>query len=88
MTSLLPDEAAIVAAWSVSEAAAELLRFAREGSYSDNIPFSDEVIGKLADAMLKVIDIEGPAPLLIAEERELLVTFRAHLVLFIEGWCK
>lgn len=86
MTSLLPDEAAIVAAWSASEAASELLRFAREGSYSENIPFSDEVIGKLADAMLKVIDIEGPAPFLNAEERELLSTFRAHLARFIEGW--
>lgn len=88
MTSLLPDEAAIVAAWSAAEATTELLRFAREGSYSDNIPFADEVIGKLADAMLKVIDIEGPSPFLIAEERDLLIAFRAHLATFIEGWCK
>lgn len=86
MTTLLPDEAAIVAAWSASEAATELLRFAREGSYSDNSPFSDDVVGKLADAMLKVIDIEGPSPFLIAEERELLAAFRAHVAQFIEGW--
>jgi hypothetical protein len=86
MTTLLPDEAAIVAAWSASEAAAELLRFAREGRFSDNIPFSDDVVGKLADAMLKVIDIEGPSPFLIAEERELLAAFRAHVAQFIEGW--
>lgn len=86
MTTLLPDEAAIVAAWSASEVAAELLRFAREGRFSDNIPFSDDVVGKLADAMLKVIDIEGPSPFLIAEERELLAAFRAHVAQFIEGW--
>ncbi|BBB13451.1 hypothetical protein [Sphingopyxis sp. FD7] len=86
MTTLLPDEAAIVAAWSASEAATELLRFAREGRFSGNIPFSDDVVGKLADAMLKVIDIEGPSPFLIAEERELLAAFRAHVAQFIEGW--
>ncbi|MFY9351662.1 MAG: hypothetical protein WBL20_07810 [Sphingobium sp.] len=84
-----PEEAAIVAASQASEATAELLRFIRQGAYSERAPFDVEVTGKLAEALKLSIDIEGdPAPdsILDDDERKLLTDLRDALVAFLEGW--
>ena len=62
MTHLTMDEAAIVAAAQASEATVELLRFTREGPFSERAAFGDDVVAKLAEALKLAIDIdEKPA---------------------------
>lgn len=58
MNSYLPDEAALAAAHDASLAAAELIRFAREGEYSHRSIFADEVVTKLAGALALSIMLE------------------------------
>lgn len=88
MTALTLEEAAIVAAAQSAEATAELLRYAREGAYTEASPFNDEVIPKLAEALKLAIDIEGdpPAGYLDADELQLLTNLRTAVAAFIEGW--
>lgn len=57
--ALTTDQAAVLAAQLASEAAAELLRFAREGEASAGATFEDEVVEKLAEAVFHALGIEG-----------------------------
>ncbi|HEX7856118.1 MAG TPA: hypothetical protein VF503_20755 [Sphingobium sp.] len=81
-------EAALVAAHVATEAAAELLRFVREGASSDQFAFGEEVAGRLAEALFYAIDIEDSgdaADLLTDGEKATIANLRAALQPFIEG---
>lgn len=87
--SVTTTEAAIIAAAQATEATAELLRFAREGAYSDAAPFDEEVVCKLAEALKLAIGIEGDPgdrSYLDPDEHELLGQLEAALARFVEGW--
>jgi len=84
-------DAALIAAGQASEAAAELIRLARDGTYGDgNSPFCDEeVVGKLAEALKLTIQLQGDpnkCRFLDEEERELVGQLSAALTRFLEGW--
>lgn len=81
MTALSEKQSlAIAAAHQATEAAAELLRFAREGEGLPG-PFETEVVEKLADALRMTIQIEGRA----ATDDEL-ARVDAALEQLLEGW--
>lgn len=87
--SLTLEEAAILAAAQGSEAVCELLRFAREGGYTDASPFNDDVVAKLAEALKLSIDIEWTpekASWLDEDERALIANLKAAVDAFLEGW--
>lgn len=82
-------EKALAAAHAAQEAAAELIRFAREGSAYRRPPFGDvEVVEMLADAAKLALEIEslehdGDGHPDDAEERN---RFLGALTQFLEGW--
>lgn len=84
------EEAALAAAAQATEASVELIRFAREGAYSDRSTFADiEVVGKLADALKLALEIEGdpsPETYLDEDERALLTNLRDSVTAFLAGW--
>jgi hypothetical protein len=84
------EEAAMAAAHAAIEASAELIRYAREGDYSERSPFADvEVVSKLADALQLALDIEGdPKPDTYLDEDELaqLAALKLAVGNFLEGW--
>ncbi|MBV2147916.1 hypothetical protein KRZ98_06375 [Sphingobium sp. AS12] len=87
--SLTLEESAIVAAAQASEAVSELLRFAREGNYTEASPFNDEVVAKLAEALKLAIGIDDTphkSCWLDANELALFANLRAAAVAFLEGW--
>lgn len=90
MTHLDPTEAAIVAAAQATEATAELLRFAREGAYSDRSAFGEaEPVAKLAEALSLALDIDAPDPAtthLDDDELALLADLKTSLTRFLAGW--
>lgn len=88
MTHLTNTEAAIVAAAQASEACTELLRYVREGEVSSGTSFTDDVVGKLAEALKLSIEIEGrdPDTLIDDEQGIALAELMSSLSRFIEGW--
>ncbi|PHQ62850.1 MAG: hypothetical protein COC10_09345 [Sphingobium sp.] len=83
------EEAAIIAAAQATEATGELLRFIREGAYSERSAFDVEVVGKLAESLKLALDIEGEpgsGSYLDDEEKALLANLRASVANFLEGW--
>lgn len=87
MSHLTNPEAAIIAAAQASEACTELLRYAREGGFSDRHAFGDaEPAEKLAEALKLAIEIElGDEPVGI-DDRVKLNELHGVLTDFIEGW--
>jgi hypothetical protein len=87
-----PEEAAIVAASQATEATAELLRYAREGAATNRAAFTEEVVGKLAEALKLAIEIDadavlpGPNSTLDPDEQALFVNLRGAAEAFIDGW--
>lgn len=87
--SLTLEESAIVAAAQASNAVSELLRFAREGSYTEASPFNDEVVAKLAEALKLAIDIDDTphkSRWLNADELALFANLKTVVTAFLEGW--
>lgn len=60
MTVLTLTEAAMAAAQAATEAAAELIRYAREGDHDAYGPFAIEIVPLLADALAMAIGIDTP----------------------------
>ena len=58
-THLTLDEAAKVAAHLASEAVTELLRYVREGDHAPATAFADEIVQKLAEALVHTLGIDG-----------------------------
>ncbi len=83
------EEAAIVAAQQATEAVAELLRFHREGAFSERSAFAEEVVGKLAEALNLAMEIEGDpeqSGYLDWEEVEWFRKLKQAVTAFISGW--
>ena len=82
MPDALTDKAslALAATHQATEAAAELLRFAREGDGLEG-PFEIEVVEKFADALRMAIQIEGRA----ATDDEL-ARVDSAIEALLEGW--
>lgn len=85
-TCLALTESAIAAAQSATLAAAELLRYAREGEISSTFTVEPETIEPLADALRAAIEIDSDAAHARGDFVELLAEFRAALDRFLEGW--
>lgn len=87
--ALTDHEAAIVAAAQAAEAVTELLRFVREGPYSDRSAFDIEVVGKLVEALKLALDIENqpqPDTYLDEDELALLANLKTATAAFLAGW--
>ncbi|ABD25074.1 hypothetical protein Saro_0627 [Novosphingobium aromaticivorans DSM 12444] len=61
---------AIAAAEAAANAAAELLRFAREGEDSSCFAFAEETVALLASAMQAALRLEYPRACILAAEHE------------------
>lgn len=81
---------AIAAAHCASEAAAELLRFAREGALSDAFAFTDETVAQLADALRLAIGIEQPRRADAGDKdgTEMLGQLAHALMIFTDDWSR
>lgn len=78
--------AALAAASQATEATAELIRFAREGTSFPG-PFGDvEVIEKLADALKLAIEAESVDPNAEAAASEDRAELHAAVARYLEGW--
>lgn len=61
MSHYFPEEAAMAAASDAADAVVELIRYAREGEHSKRVIFADEVVTKLAAALLLTLELECEA---------------------------
>lgn len=86
MNSLMNDEAALAVASDASEVAVELIRYVREGRYSDSAPFADDIVAKLAGGLRLILGVEDHSTYLDEAEQKLLDDLGAYLDRFIEGW--
>lgn len=88
MTALTLPENALLAAHQAVDALAVLMRYVREGPFSDSIAFEEEVGAKLAEALGIVLDIEATDAddMMTAEGRALATDLRDACARYIAGW--